>query len=403
MNESKDVTPVFQALPAVAEDDLNNTGNNIMPDANLMQLDSVITGKLGAPLDVDWFQVAADSAKTVTVHFTIPSPASGGPYYWQIELWEEGGSEPMTVVTVGEDDTFKVDLPAAGNYYFVVVPPVDGAQYDPGDYELTLLSNDGYNVDPAEQELNDTMATANVLALETTMNGSLMLQTDQDWYEVNVAGTDTISINFNAKALHDGGGTPVEPKGNWIMSVYESDGTTLIAESEVNGDSGLIVSAPATGSPYYVRIMDHDNPAHPDLYNGAPYTLTVSPYEGKIAEQEPNETSATATDVGGVNTVMTGQLKNSTDEDWYQFTNSYAGTELSVELSSDVTILATWEYALYDAVGTLIETGVWSPYTSGSFTATLPVAGVYYIAVRVDNLAYFNRSQYDVTLQEIPL
>jgi hypothetical protein len=66
-------------------------------------------------------------------------------------------------------------------------------------------------------------------------------------------------------------------------------------------------------------------------------------------------------------------------------------------------MLATWEYALYDAAGTLIDSGVWSPYASGSFTATLPVTGVYYIAVRVDELSYFSRSQYAVTLQEIPL
>ena len=406
MDESKNVTPVFQALVPVPETDPGNTGNNNAGDAESMQLDSVISGKLGAPADQDWFKVNADTSKTVTVHFKIPSPASGGPYYWQIEVWQEATPDDVliTVVTVGVDDIFKVDLPASGNYYFAVVPPEQAAQYDSADYELALLSNDGFIVDPAESEPNNDKLTADSLALETTMNGSLMALVDQDWYEVTVpAGTDTVSIDFSANGLYDSGGTAIEPKGNWVLSVYKTDGTTLLAEAEVTGDSPLTVSMPAAGSPYYVQIRDFDNSAHPTLYNGAPYTLTVTPYEGgKIAEQEPNETTGTATDVGGVNTIMTGQLMSSTDEDWYQFYNGYDNTSLSVELTTDVTILATWEYALYDSSGVLIQSATWSPYASGSFTAILPTAGNYYIAVRRDLLSYFNRSQYDVTLQEVP-
>jgi hypothetical protein len=413
MTESKTVTPNFAALPVTDETDNSPTYNNTPATANPMALDGIITGNLSGDTDQDWFKITADDTKTVTVRFQSDVIPSSDQYYWRIEVWQAGSPDVLlTVVTVGKEDlyTFNVDLPAAGDYYFVVVPPEDTDQYDLADYELTLLSNDGFITDPAESELNDELTTADNLLMDSTIQGSLMSVNDQDWYRVDVTGTDTVVVKFAGTPLLNNGSspTPIEAKGNWLLSVFESNGTTLIAESEVTTESGsseLKLTLPAAGSPYYIVVRDIVDSVPVTLYNGMPYALSVHSYDGDmVVEQEPNNSTAAATDVGGTDATMTGQLMSTTDQDWFEFTNASAGTVLTVQFSASADVTGIWSVSIHDDTGAQLHAELLGQ-TPTDFDYTLPDAGDYFIKVSAGSgvyLTYYNRSQYVVTLQGAP-
>jgi len=395
MNGDRDISAVFSDL---GEPTAETEPNNSAAGAQAVTLDSMIAGYPDAGGGPDWYFVDITGPETVTVRFDIPSALSYERLL-HVQVWQDNGDDSDTMlteveVTQGDFDFFNVSLPTAGRYYFVVTNTSGQTDFS---YELTLLSNTG-PFDPAEEEVNDSLAAANVLEFDLTMNGALMRIDDEDWFEVITDVDRTATLVFS--------GISEDARGDWEVIVYSNGDTPQdqVARLEVKEGSELNIAMPVSGSPYYIMVRDMYRSENSTFYNVTPYRLTVRSNDGQdvpIAEQEPNDTlGLDATDAGALDTSMSGQLFVSSDTDWYRFTGT-AGASVRVSFSTmEPSNQALWYFSLHDSAGTQ-RGGTYGGSAGQNFTYTLPEAGDYYIQVNIPAgfSQYYSSSQYVITVE----
>src|SRR5262245_23916363 len=117
--------------------------------------------------------------------------------------------------------------------------------------------------------------------------------------------------------------------------------------------------------------------------------FSVTASQNLVAEVEPNNTSATATPLGGTNVVRVGNIYPNADVDFWSFTAS-AGNRIYVATMTAATASGSSNDTILDVIAsdgvTVIETDDQNGFFSGSAStiagAVIPVAGTYYIRVR---------------------
>ncbi len=170
--------PQFVAHAATSRE---SESNNTAATANTVSLNSTIAGNLSTNSDVDWYKFTTTQSGYfyVTFEHTFLSSGSG---YWYIYLYNDSGvnnidgtSSSYSVSGNANCTTNKYGVPA-GTYYIRITKN----NYSGNDYSLRVNFTAASNW---ETENNNTMATANVLPIDTTINGSLSMNGDVDWYK----------------------------------------------------------------------------------------------------------------------------------------------------------------------------------------------------------------------------
>jgi hypothetical protein len=175
---------------------------------------------------------------------------------------------------------------------------------------------------------NDTLATATALTLSyggVAINADISTMTDVDYYKVTApAGTDgTLTVSVDARNL-----SLFDPK----VSVFNSSGTLLAtASASTYGDVATVnLTGLVAGQTYYLQAAG----ATTDVFGMGAYKLTAQfggiPQPPPIGPDrfEPNNTLATATNLGKVSSAsQTGlTLSSTTDLDYYGFVSAGKGT-----------------------------------------------------------------------------
>ncbi|MBB2891712.1 hypothetical protein [Flexivirga oryzae] len=232
------------------------------------------------------------------------------------------------------------------------------------------------------------MATANAVALGTTVSGSSLSAGwgDHDYfaYDVPSAGRGKLSLTFPSGL---GTGTAYE------VAVYDQSGYELYDFYLDGGDwNGKWLAGQATYLPagrVYVMIYGTDSEAS----WGQPYQLTVSVAAG-VVETEPNTSTASA-DVESLGRTVSGSSLAAGwgDHDYFAYDVPSAGRgKLSLTFPSGLGTGTAYEVAVYDQSGYelydfYLDGGDWNGKWLAGQATYLPAGRVYVMIYGTDSEA----------------
>ena len=348
--------------------------NNSTETADVLTLGGTMKGQLSTTSDVDCYSVTTTTAGTLSVVFDVPTNNAYSDYF-DLGLYNSAGTL-LSLFTTGTDKTYTVGAPTVGTYYVGVA---SNYYYNSGQYSITV-SNTAATSDAYEAESNNTLSTANTMALGTAISGQLASNADNDYFKIEANQASVITVTFDA---------PTNSSFTDYFSVQILDvNGTVIASHETGKDITFQAAVGAAGS-YYVKV-DSTN----YYYNSEQYKLTASVSSGNSGfELEPNNNLANAIQSG---VAIRGQVATSSDLDWFVLNVAEAGAiAVNFDAPTSSTYTEFFNVRLYDASGNLLA----SQATGNdiTFNASATVAGNYFVAVSSGDY-YHDSGQYSLTV-----
>lgn len=274
--------------------------------------------------DEDWYMFRQYEDGFAELKFEHPAVKDKTTVCWQIILFSENGTVLYSVNSLFTDNVQRSGAVGLkkGNYYVLVRNRV----YTDMTYMLTLTRSDDVSY---ENEKNDTVGTANEIALNSTVTGSVahMLNgIDRDYFTFTVDSPGAVMLEFSHPATED-------DKDGWNISLFDKNGMLLYREISKWSDDISSSSEIGLDTGIYYILIDSDN-----LYlNSAEYYLTVTFFPGEDYETEPNNSFETA-DSLTADVPVTGIISDCItdyDYDYYMFTIE-KDMEVSVILDHEV-------------------------------------------------------------------
>lgn len=192
----------------------------------------------------------------------------------------------------------------------------------------------------AENEENNTLDTAEIISVNTTIDGALSDNSDADYFQFTTEENGAFCVTFSHEVLE-------ASYAVWRLTLLDHDGET-IRTWDVDGDADVIATdmMGMRAGTYCLKISSV-------FYQDAPYAFQVDFTAASASEQlyeaEYNNTAVSANPLP-VNTSCMGNLYSSDDVDYYAVTLSENGsialTFAHPALTSDA---ATWCMELLDA------------------------------------------------------
>ncbi len=263
-----------------------------------------------------------------------------------------------------------------GTYYFAVVRYNGTGEYN---FNLTFSSSKESFTD-LQGGSNNSIATADVLALDTVYRGQLAINDERDLYKFTLptSGRVTLALSAYIYATHY---YLYDANGNEIWSScwqYWNDNTQVLTKKD---------ALDLTKGTYYFAVVRYNGTGN---YN---FKLSYNSAKESYTDLQGGSNNALIeADKINLNTLYKGQIAINDDRDLYKFTVSKAST---IRLALKAYIPST-HYYLYDADGNEIWNRRWmywndtSKYLLLSEEWTLN-AGTYYFAVaRYDGTGPYN-------------
>ena len=369
--DSRLIAPIYYKSTLLTESEPNNT----IATADQATLGSAITGQLSTSSDLDFYKVTATSAGTLSVVFDVPTSSSYTDYF-QLGLYDSAGTL-LSLFSTGLDKTYSVGAPTTGTYYVSVSSY--NYYYDSGQYSITV-SNPAGSANAYESEANNTIATANVIASASPVNGQLASNGDSDYFKLQADQPGVISVTFDA---------PTSSPYSDYFSVSVVDANGNIIASHETGQDITFQAAVSTAGSYYINVDSNNY-----YYNSGQYTLTATTTNGTNGfELEPNDDFANAISSG---VAIRGQVGTATDTDWFALNVEQAGT-LSVNFDAPTSspYAEYFHVWLFDANGSLLASQATGQ--DMTFNASVPIAGNYFVAVTAGDY-YHDTGQYALTV-----
>lgn len=221
-------------------------------------------------------------------------------------------------------------------------------------------------------DTDDDLANAGTAAVGQDTVGFLCPLGDQDWYTIDLAGQDLLTVTLAMEAPV----TPVNP----TYTIWDATGTNVVGspqatESAAPGQPLTVVHGLGAGS-YAIAVRDGSSDAEDVRHS---YTLTLAA-SGDADTNEPNDDAGSATSAAGS---QSAYISYRGDQDWYAVDVQASGL-ITVRLTSAV---AGYEptFRVVDAAGeTLItqtnEAGT-REATDISYTQPAETPGTYHVVV----------------------
>lgn len=213
--------------------------------------------------DEDFYRFTLPAAGAVTLSFSHGYVDSSS-VYWTFRLYNSEYQEINEYVSKGnviEDNSSPVGL-EAGTYYVRIVPyNTYSIQTIP--YRLRV----GYTQSDAwETEFNDQFADADLIPVNKSVGGSIMNDSDEDFYRFELDQADTVSITFKHDYL-DYSGTV------WQVYLY-NDAFKQISRYDSKGTDARNLFGPSNlaAGTYYVKISPYSS----YTYSTNTYVFSVS-------------------------------------------------------------------------------------------------------------------------------
>jgi len=179
-----------------------------------------------------------------------------------------------------------------------------------------------------ETEPNNTLATANRIAPDVTVAGTLDPAGDVDFFAFDASAGQQVTIDVDAQSL-----TPKSP-ADTVLTLFDSSGRQLAEnddEAPSTRDSLLRVTLTATGR-YVFRIRDFSGRGGPSFAYRVRVTLAGGAPPGRITESEPNNSLAQANTITP-NVTVRGVLDPPGDVDVFAF-QATAGQRVRIDVTA---------------------------------------------------------------------
>ena len=227
--------------------------NNSFSSANSLTLGDTARGSLSAPSDWDFYKISVSGSEVLKLNFTPPTLSAGS--YCQVDIYDNAG-KLLAEDFINSTTSLSLGIPSAGLYYVAITTsaPVSGSQY-----ALSVTKGAG-TASGYESENNNTVATANSVALAQTISGQLAGSSDADYYHAvaNIAGV--LVVDFAA--------AKTSSNNSFTVDILDATGK-LLAEQSTGDATTLTAVVPAAGD-YYVSVKQATT------YDGSNYSLKVS-------------------------------------------------------------------------------------------------------------------------------
>ena len=271
-----------KAYAASSETESNNTSAT----ANLISVNSSISGNLSSSSDIDWYKFTTTEDGYFNVSFNHTVIDSSGRC-WRIYLYDStavnniDGTSGYYYFTgnKGEGTTRNFGI-TAGTYYVKIS---DDSYYSGVDYNLTVNFSEATDW---EIENNNNSTKANDIELYKEKKGSLSLSGDVDWYKLIINSTCEIQITLNHTVIDSS-------SVHWYIYLYDSTAVTQLLKFGRKGstESGSSEFIPVTPGIYYIKISDGI------YYSGVNYSLFVSEQHEHVGNWV-SKVDPTCTDTG---------------------------------------------------------------------------------------------------------
>jgi hypothetical protein len=170
--------------------------------------------------------------------------------------------------------------------------------------------------------------------------------------------------------------------GDIDVTLHDAAGNQLAASTSTSNTESMTYGVTA-GQPYYIRVYGYNGATNPS------YSLTVDGPNVVADAFEPNDTSATATNLVSVPTlVANATIHQSQNDDWYRVTPA-TRARLTVD-ASFVNSQGDVNLALYDAHLNLLASSV-STTDQEQVSAIVRAGHSYYIKAYGQRATYSNR------------
>lgn len=311
--------------------------------------------------DQDWFKFTLQTGTERFDEILVSFANSLGDI--DIKLFDSAGVN-LVASSTGTGDSESIDLKAlpAGVYYLQVLPY---AGVENPNYRLSFRAAPSLVQDPFEP--NNTRANAKDLG---KVNGfdvwgdvdrlPTITANDEDWYRFEIAKPGTAS-NGVLIAMDN-------LAGDLDLELYDNAGTKLAATDQAASVEWLSLQNRPAGV-YWIRVAGHAGATSPG------YLLAVnSPWIPTPDVYEPNNTSATSTQLGTLNTrlfVSNLSIDTPNDVDQYTFRMDDAGIEGQFAAIAFDSTVGNLNLRLFSSTGTLI-----SESTSTDSIETVSLAGL---------------------------
>jgi hypothetical protein len=338
------------------------------PNDSISQADSVrfgdtVVGALSSAADRDYFQLTTTASGIL--QFNV-SAAKLPNWAYTIQIYD-ASLKSLGTAFLGyvDSSTFCVGALNPGTYYIAV-----GASntYSSQAYSITPTFIEGDARD-YETENNDTLATANAVALDHLISGQAKSSADVDSYKIDVAAGGFLSIDFKS---------PVKDAFiDYEVGVYDATGK-LIDHRGTDGRLSLVEKI-ATGGTYTIQVK------------GAAGGNYLSGNYAFVAHADTGVTPPAQSTLG-MQAPLSGSLDAIGQSDWYRV-NLTAGQLYEFALSgaqSGGGTLTDGALMLVDAAGHALESVAnLRAYANGSTAQTADpqlaftagYSGVYYLRV----------------------
>jgi hypothetical protein len=177
-------------------------------------------GIIESPTDADWFAFEVIAGVSYRLEFT--GGALADPLLGAIDV----DGQTVLVTSAPGSSAIEWIAPQNGVSYFLVTSASGGRL---GDYSLRLTGQD---------EHGDNAQNATLLNIPSNMPGALQGAADRDWF--SFTSVDGLDYRFEA--------TPEAPA---VIRLYESDGTTLIAEASGASGAPAVIDWTSTAADVY--------------------------------------------------------------------------------------------------------------------------------------------------------
>ena len=332
--------------------------NNSLAKANLLVLGQSMAGALGQRGDQDFYRLTATSGGTLSVALDVPTQSSFFDYF-RLSLFNSAGTL-MGAFATGQDKSFSLGLPAAGEY-FLAVQAADFF-YTSASYSLSASLAAGRSGE-VETEPNDTPATADALTLGSPLRAQLSSRKDVDYFSLDADQAGVLSLAFDA------------PSDRFFESfevrIVDAQGQRL-ASFATGADTVMQVGLGQAGT-FFVAVS-----GAPWLHDAGSYSLTASLASARGGmEQEPNDRSANALLDGQA---ISAQLSSRQDKDSFVLRTTQASVlQLQFDAPADLSLLQGYAISLVDAAGQVLASRLNTGDVSLSVHA--PAAGDYTVVV----------------------
>lgn len=243
-----------------------------------------------------------------------------------------------------------------------------------------------------ETEDNGTIAAANELAVNTTIQGNSSTSSDKDYYKIVLEEDGKLSFTFTAIETL----TTSTSRTYWTLSLYDENG--LFSESyNINGAqltynlNGMGLNA----GTYYVSIA-----AGSYYYSDQTYTLTAN-FDTETEWESENNGTLAASDTITPNTPINGNSYAKEEVDYYKLTlTEDAALDVTFTVAELISSTSTyWTVTLYAGEGaeeTIHSLNITGNAITHQMNTVGLSAGTYYLKVQADDY-YFSSCNYTLT------